>query len=106
MVGTILRGNVYLLSDYYKQVYRNDEFWASIAQQPRLPDRDTIASNAWSEAYSRGLTSSLEDEERDAILRPPELHIGQGLSLPPHLSTPRHEEGGRDNIVATRTGCV
>ena len=26
MVGTILRGNVYLLSDYYKQVYRNDEF--------------------------------------------------------------------------------
>ena len=48
-------------------MYRNGEFWASIARQPLLPDRDTITSNACIEAYSRSLTTSLVDEEGERI---------------------------------------
>ena len=70
MVGIKLRSNVYPLSNYYKQVYRDGELWASIARHPLLPDRDAITANAWSEAYSRILTSSLEDEEGERILWP------------------------------------
>ena len=66
MVGTILRSNVYVLTDC--QVYHDDELWTSIAQQPLLPDRDTITTNAWSEAYGLSLTSSLEDEKRETVL--------------------------------------
>ena len=51
-------------------MYRDDELWASIARQPLLPDRDAMTANAWSEAYSLSLTSSLEDEEGERILWP------------------------------------
>ena len=69
MVGTILRSNVYLLTNYRVQVYRGDELWLSTGQ-PLLPDRDMMATNAWNEAYSLNLTSSLEDEEGETILWP------------------------------------
>ena len=60
----MLHSNVYLLTDYRTQVYRDDEpSWAPIAPQPLLPDRDTTTRNAWSEVYSLSPTSSLEDEE-------------------------------------------
>ena len=55
---------------YYEQVYRDDELWASIAQQPLLPDRDAMTANAWSEAYNLSLISSLEDEDGERILWP------------------------------------
>ena len=70
MVGIILRCNVYILSDYDEQGSRDDDLWASMARQPLLPDRDAITANAWSEAYSLSLTSSLEDEEGERILWP------------------------------------
>ena len=64
MVGPMPRSNVYLLTDYRTQVYRDDEpSWAPVAPQPLLPDRDAITSNAWIEVYSLSPTSSLEDEE-------------------------------------------
>ena len=68
MVGTILRSDVCALINC--QVYHDDEPWISIARQPLLPDRDTITTNAWSEAYGLSLTSSLEDEEGETILWP------------------------------------
>ena len=33
-------------------------------------DRDAIATNAWSEAYSLSLNPSLEDEEEERLLWP------------------------------------
>ncbi len=68
MVGTILRSDVYVLIDC--QVYHDEELWTSITRQPLLPDRDTITTNAWSDAYSLSLKSSLEDEEGETILWP------------------------------------
>ena len=65
----MLRSNAHLLTDYRKQVYRHTP-WASSSRQPLLPDRDAITSNAWNEAYSLSLTSSLEDEEGERILWP------------------------------------
>ena len=84
MVGTILRSSVHLLTDYHEQVYRDEESWESTARQPLLPDRDTLTTNAWSEAYSLSLASSLEDEEGETILWPRGvgacscIHVGSG----------------------------
>ena len=69
MASTILRSNAYILSDYYEQGYRDNELWASITR-PLLPDRDVMTTNAWSEACSLSLNSSLEDEEEERILWP------------------------------------
>ena len=62
------RSNVYVLTDY--QMYHDDSLWTSITRQPLLPDKDTITADAWSDAYSLSLKSSLEDEEVETILWP------------------------------------
>ena len=49
---------------------RCDKLSATISRRPLLPDRDVIATNAWSEAYSLSLKPSLEDEEEERILWP------------------------------------
>jgi hypothetical protein len=67
MVGSLMHSNVNLLSDYREQVY---DGWAPTARQPLLPDRDAIATNAWSQAYSLSITSPLEGEEEERILWP------------------------------------
>ena len=109
MVGTILRSNVYLLTDYRAQVYRGDGLWVSTTQQPLLPDRDTIATNAWNEAYSLSLTSSLEDEEGETILWPRGVGACSYLflrSISDILSarlTGSYEFGGIRNVVG---GCI
>jgi hypothetical protein len=64
MVGSLMRSNVNLLTGYREQVYGG---WA---RQPLLPDRDAIATNAWSQAYSLSATSPLEGEEEETILWP------------------------------------
>ena len=69
MVGAMLCSTAYLLTDYHKQVCR-DEFPITTARQPLLPDRDAITTNAWSEAYSLSLRSSLEGGEEERILWP------------------------------------
>ena len=38
-----------------------------------LPDRDTIVTNTWSEAYGISIKPSLEDEEEERILWPREV---------------------------------
>ena len=70
MVGTLLRSNVYLLTDCRKEVYTSDAFWASTARQPLLPDRDAITTSAWAEVYSLSLAPPSEDEEEERILWP------------------------------------
>ena len=72
MVGALLRSNVYLLTDYPKQVYHGGESWASASttRQPLLPDRDAIATNSWIEAYSLSLAPPLEGKEEEKILWP------------------------------------
>jgi hypothetical protein len=67
MVGSLMRSNVNLLTDYREQVY---DGWAPTARQPLLPDRDAIATSAWSQAYSLSVTSPLEGEEEETILWP------------------------------------
>jgi len=69
MVNTTPNSNVYLLTDYRKQVCP-DGLWASTARQPPLPDRDAVTTNAWTEAYSLGFGSSLDNEEDERILWP------------------------------------
>ena len=49
---------------------RCDKLPTTITRQPLIPDRDAIATNAWSEAYSLSLKPSLEDEEEERILWP------------------------------------
>ena len=43
-------------------MYR-DDLWAPTARQPLIPDRDSVATNAWHEACRVSLGASLEDEE-------------------------------------------
>ena len=50
-----------------------DKLPATVSRRPLLPDRDAIATNAWSEAYSLTLKPSLEDEEEERILWPPSV---------------------------------
>ena len=69
MVGTMLRSSTYLLTDECKQMCRN-ELWTPTARQPLLPDRDAIATNAWSEVCNISLGLSLEDETDERILWP------------------------------------
>jgi len=55
-------------TDYRKQACR-DQLWIPTAQQPLLPDKDAITTNAWSEAYNLSLKSPPEEEE-ERILWP------------------------------------
>lgn len=68
-VGTMLCSSAYILTDNYEQVCRN-ELWAPTARQPLLPDRDVIATNAWSKASNVSGRPSLEDEAEERILWP------------------------------------
>jgi hypothetical protein len=65
----MLLSNTYPSIDFRKQI-RHEVLMAPIARQPLLPDRDTITTNAWSEAYNHSLGSSLGDEEEERILWP------------------------------------
>ena len=101
----MLRSNAHLLTGYCKQVYR-DKPWASSSRQSLLPDRDAITSNAWNEAYSLSLTSSLEDEEGEGILWPRGVgtscsHVGSVMIS--DISSPNltgiYELGGIRDVV-------
>ena len=81
MVGTMSRRSACLLTDNYKQTYR-DDLWAPTAQQPLLPDRDAVATMKHAGLVSGRLwkTRSKRNSHGGMVFVRVPAHLSGGLS--------------------------